>query len=176
MRVSTKLTIPRYSEERKNKKNIRSFPNRSSFKIPLPPCHATSAIQIPRTRIPKPPSTSTKSSHNGSYSSLTKPLACEARMVTSPGCGCGLFLGMYCLKHRWRISSCELAVARGYSRMCWASMVCSFMWNTEEEDIFFFFLSFFLDFGELLTLSRLVYDIGRCAGKYMIEQDMSLGL
>lgn len=46
-------------------------------------------------------------------------------MVTSPGLGDWLLRGMYCLMESWRTSSCVCAVALGYSRMCWASHVCS---------------------------------------------------
>lgn len=48
-------------------------------------------------------------------------------MVMSPGFGFGLSFGVYCFTASWSTSSCECAVARGYSRMCWASTTCSLM-------------------------------------------------
>lgn len=50
----------------------------------------------------------------------------------SPGFGFGLSFGMYCFTDSLRTSSCECAVARAYSRMCWPSMTCSLMSNTVE--------------------------------------------
>ena len=52
-------------------------------------------------------------------------------MVTSPGFGVWLSRGMYCFTDSWRTSSCEFAVALGYSRMCWASHVCSLTMNDD---------------------------------------------
>lgn len=60
---------------------------------------------------------------------LTKPFAWDAMMVMSPGFGFGLSFGMYCFTASWSNSSCECAVARGYSLMCWPSATCSLMLN-----------------------------------------------
>ncbi len=54
-------------------------------------------------------------------------------MVTSPGCGFGLFLGMYCFTAKRSLSSWLLAVARAYSRMCWASTMCSLTVKCRED-------------------------------------------
>lgn len=48
---------------------LRSLPSLCSFKTPLWPCHATSAIQMPRMLTPFWRHACNKSSHNGSYSS-----------------------------------------------------------------------------------------------------------
>lgn len=55
--------------------------------------------------------------------------------MISPGFGSGLSLGMYCFTDSWRTCSCECAVARAYSLMCWPSTTCSLMSKTDEVDM-----------------------------------------
>jgi len=104
---------------------LGSLPRRSSFRIPLWPCCATSAIQMLLIRNLRFARRFCRSSHNGSYSSFGKPHACAPIMVISPGWGVGLSIGMYCFTARWRISSCSWSVALGYSRICWVGTLCS---------------------------------------------------
>jgi hypothetical protein len=54
-------------------------------------------------------------------------------MVMSPLRAGSPCLGVYCLTCSKRASSWEVAVARGYSRMCDAWMVCSWMSKTEDD-------------------------------------------
>jgi hypothetical protein len=68
----------------------------------------------------------------GALHALTKPFAWPPMIVASPGLGSGLFSGIYCLTARCRTSSCSLAVAWAYSRMCWHGTKCSTMRNLED--------------------------------------------
>lgn len=61
-------------------------------------------------------------------------------MVTSPGCGLGLSRGIYCFTARFKVSSWLLAVAPGYSRMCWLGTACSTMRNGEDDMLGLLFL------------------------------------
>lgn len=83
----------------------------------------------------------------GSDFTFTKPLACDAMMVMSPGFGFGLSFGIYCFTASWSTSSCECAVARGYSRICWASTTCSLMSNMVDM---------VLPLGELVVVARAI--------------------
>ncbi|QSS52310.1 hypothetical protein I7I53_07909 [Histoplasma capsulatum var. duboisii H88] len=50
-------------------------------------------------------------------------------MVISPGFGLGLSIGTYCLTDSHKVSSCSVAIARGYSLICWQGERCSITQN-----------------------------------------------
>ena len=62
---------------------------------------------------------------------LGNPFACVPIIVTSPSLGFGLSNGTYCFIARCRTASCDSAVARAYSRICWHSRVCSLISKVE---------------------------------------------
>src|ERR1700733_2340004 len=53
-------------------------------------------------------------------------------IVISPGLGFGLSSGIYCLTARCKTSSCSLAVAWAYSRICWHGTRCSTIRNLKD--------------------------------------------
>lgn len=63
---------------------------------------------------------------------LGKPFAWAPMTFKSPFCGAPLPLGVYCFTWMTRVSSCELALACAYSRVCSPGMTCSLMSKTAE--------------------------------------------
>lgn len=80
------------------------------------------------------------SNGSGKVNTFGKPLAWAPRMVTSPGSGFGLSMGIYCFTDSRRVVSCLSAVARGYSRICWHGVTCSTTRNGLDCILIFLFL------------------------------------